>query len=160
MILPELHRALARAKADDLRRAADAHRLTHRRAQPEPPVATDRSVTLRFASPADQGPLARLAELDSTTPPAQPVLLAEVDGQLAGAISLSDGTVVANPFRPTADVVDLLRVRAAQVGSISPIARSRGLREHWAGAPIAESGARENARGRRATHAALPPSAA
>jgi hypothetical protein len=128
MILPELHRALARAKADDLRRAADAHRLTHRRAQPEPPVATDRSVTLRFASPADQGPLARLAELDSTTPPAQPVLLAEVDGQLRAALALTDGTVIVDPFHPTADLIDLLRARARHLAATPPIKRSRRLR--------------------------------
>jgi hypothetical protein len=76
MIFPELHLALARAKADDLRRAADAHRLAR---QPPPPVAADRSVTLRFASRAGQEPLARLAEPDGSTPPAQPVWLAEVD---------------------------------------------------------------------------------
>jgi hypothetical protein len=76
----------------------------------------------------DEHRLAMLAELDSSRPPAQPVLLAEVDGQLAGAISLSDGTVVADPFRPTADVVDLLRVRAAQLGRIRPIALPHSLR--------------------------------
>ena len=128
MILPQLHIALARAKADDLRRAADAHRLTHRRAQPARPVAADRSVTLRFASPADQGPLARLAELDSSTPPAQPVLLAEVDGQLRAALALTDGTVVADPFHPTADLIDLLRARARQLDATPRIRRSRRLR--------------------------------
>jgi hypothetical protein len=50
MISPELQIALARERVDDLRRAADARRLTHRRAQPASPEATDRSVTLRFAS--------------------------------------------------------------------------------------------------------------
>ena len=132
MISPELHIALARAKADDLRRAADAHRLTHRRAQPGRPVATERSVTLRFASPADQRPLARLAELDSSTPPTQPVLLAEVDGQLRAALALTDGTLVADPFHPTADLIDLLRARARQLDATPSIKRSRRLRS-WFG---------------------------
>ena len=132
MILPELHRALARAKAGDLRRAADAHRLTHRRSEPGRPVATDRSVTLRFASPADHRPLARLAELDSSTPPAQPVLLAEVDGQLRAALALTDGTLVADPFHPTGDLIDLLRARARQLDATPWIKRSRRLRS-WFG---------------------------
>jgi hypothetical protein len=160
MISPRLNMIRPHANADDFQRAATERRINRGRAQPQRSRRVERNVTIRLSAPQDEHRLAKLAQLDSSRPPAQPVLLAEVDGQLAGAISLSDGTVVANPFRPTADVVDLLRVRAAQVGSISPIARSRGLREHWAGAPIAESGARENARGRRATHAALPPSAA
>ena len=125
MIFPELHIALAHAKADDLRRAADAHRLTHRRTQP---VEIERSVTLRFGSPADHKPLARLAELDSSTPPAQPVLLAEVDGQLRAALALTDGTVVADPFHPTADLIDLLRARARQLDTTAPIRHSRRLR--------------------------------
>lgn len=132
MMLPELHIALARGKADDLRRAADAHRLTHRASQPGPPVATDRSVTLRFASPADQRPLVRLAELDSSTPPMLPVLLAEVDGQLRAALALTDGTLVADPFHPTADLIDLLRARARQLDATPSIKRSRRLRS-WFG---------------------------
>ena len=128
MMLPQLHIALARAKADDLGRAADAHRLTHRRAQPSRTVAADRSVTLRFASPANQGPLARLAELDSSTPPAQPVLLAEVDGQLRAALAVADGTVVADPFHPTTDLIDLLRSRARQLDAAPRIRHSRRLR--------------------------------
>jgi hypothetical protein len=128
MISPELHRALARAKADDLRRAADAHRLTHRRAEAAPPVVIQRSVTLRLGSPADREPLARLAELDSATPPAQPVLLAEVDGVLLGALGLKDGSVIADPLHHTADLVALLRARARQLDGHRPSNRRVGLR--------------------------------
>ena len=102
-----LHSALAEPRVDDLRRAAVAHNLTRRQGEPGQPVAVERSVTLRFGSPADEKPLARLAALDSSKPPAQPVLLAEVDGQLHAALGLSDGTVVADPFHPTADLIDL-----------------------------------------------------
>lgn len=134
MISPELDVALAQPNEDDRRRAADAHRLTHSRSQPSRPVATDRSVTLRLASPADQRPLARLAELDSSTPPAQPVLLAEVDGQLRAALALTDGTVVADPFHPTADLIDLLRARARQLDATPRIRHSRRLRS-WSRLP-------------------------
>lgn len=126
MISPELTTALAQAKWNDLRRAADA-RITPRRTQPGG-VATEGSVTLRCGSPADQAPLARLAELDSSTPPPQTVLLAEVNGQLRAALALTDGTVVADPFHPTADLIDLLRARARQLAATPPIRRSRRLR--------------------------------
>ena len=126
MISPEFTIALAQAKWNGLRRAADA-RITPRRAQPGG-VATEGSVTLRCGSPADQAPLARLAELDSSTPPAQSVLLAEVNGQLRAALALTDGTVVADPFHPTAELIDLLGARARQLAATPRIRRSRRLR--------------------------------
>jgi hypothetical protein len=115
MISTHLHSALAQARADDLRRTADSHRLARLAAQPGRPVAAERGVTLRFGSHADAKALARLAELDSSAPPAQPVLLAEVDGQLLAALALSDGSVVADRFHRTADLIDLLRARAHQL---------------------------------------------
>src|SRR5437763_10588970 len=112
MLTPQLQIALAHAKADDLRRAAAVRNPGRRQSQPRPPVAAERSVTLRFGVPADENRLARLAALDSSKPPAQPILLAEVDGQLLAALALSDRAVVADPFHPTADLIDLLRARA------------------------------------------------
>jgi len=112
MIPPYLNVALAQARSDDLRRAAIARSRTQPRAQAGRPVAGENTVTLRFGSPADEGPLAHLAALDSSKPPAHPVLLAEVDGQLLAALALSDGTVVADPFHPTVHLIDLLRARA------------------------------------------------
>lgn len=131
MMLPQLHIALARAKVDDLRRTADADRLTHRRSQRGRAIHTDRSVTLRFASAADQGPLARLAELDSAASPAQPVLLAEIDGQLRAALAITDGTVFADPFHPTADLIELLRARARQLNATPQLRRSRRPRSRF-----------------------------
>jgi len=128
MISPQLHMALAQAKEDGPRRAADVYRLTHRRAQSGQPGAAERNVTLRLGSPADQERLARLAELDSSTPPVQPVLLAEVDGQLRAALALIGGAVIADPFHPTSDLIDLLRARARQLDATPRITRSRRLR--------------------------------
>ena len=54
----------------------------------------------------------RLAELDSREVPTGDVLLAETDDELVAALSLSTGERVADPFRHTADVVDLLAYRA------------------------------------------------
>ena len=128
MISSQLTMALAQAKADDLRRAADAHRRRQRRAQPSRHVAGDKSVTLRFGSFADQDALARLAAIDSAEPPAQPVLLAEVDGRVVAALALSDGTSIADPFYPTVDLIDLLQTRATQLDDESRIMRPGRLR--------------------------------
>lgn len=128
MISPALHAGLAEAKLDDIHRAADPHQLANNRAQPRRPVATERSVTLRFGSQADQVPLARLAKLDSTTPPSQPVLLAEVDGQLRAALAFTGGAVIADPFYPTGELIDLLRARARQLDAAPRLRRSERLR--------------------------------
>ena len=85
-------------------------------------------MTLRFAIPADAKRLARLAELDSSKPLAQPSLLAEVDGQLLAALALSDGTVIADPFHHTADLVDLLRARAHHLDTQRSAKRSARFR--------------------------------
>jgi len=88
----------------------------------------DAAVTLRCAEPRDGAALARLAELDSAPAPAPPVLLADVDGELLAAISLADGATVANPFRATAALVELLRARERQLRAGAPGRRRRGVR--------------------------------
>jgi hypothetical protein len=70
-------------------------------------------MVLRADRPADEGALRRLALLDDSRPLRGRALLAEVDGRPVAAIDLSDGRVVADPFEHTADVVELLRHRAA-----------------------------------------------
>jgi hypothetical protein len=72
-------------------------------------------VTIRYAREYDVPALARLAQLDSAAAPLEPVLIAQTAGELVAAISLADATVVANPFRPTADIVELLRARERQI---------------------------------------------
>ena len=67
-------------------------------------------ITIRPARPADSAPsAARRPGLQRV--PAGEVLVAEVAGELVAA--LSPAGAIANPFRPTADVVDLLRLRSA-----------------------------------------------
>jgi hypothetical protein len=79
-------------------------------------VGPDGEVTLRFAFPDDESALTRLAALDSAEPLAQPVLLAEVGGELRAAVSLADGAAIADPFYFTLAVMELLRARAKQLG--------------------------------------------
>jgi hypothetical protein len=73
------------------------------------------SVTIRFGFPDDADGVAELAALDSSEPPAMPLLLCEVDGTPRAALSLSNGAVVADPFHPTSALVELLRARAEQL---------------------------------------------
>jgi hypothetical protein len=103
------------AIASDRMRAAEAARraLGARTGR----AATDRpdSVMVRLACLADDRSLAELAQLDSGRVPEFPALLAEVDGRVRAAISINGGAAVADPFFPSAGLVELLALRAAQV---------------------------------------------
>jgi hypothetical protein len=59
--------------------------------------------------------VARLAALDSRPAPTGEVLLALVDDRPVAALSLEDGSVVADPFAPSAGAVELLQVRAERL---------------------------------------------
>jgi hypothetical protein len=54
----------------------------------------------------------RIAALDSSRVPNAPVLVAEVDGEVRAVVSIEDGAAIADPFYPTRDVVELLRMHA------------------------------------------------
>jgi len=71
-------------------------------------------LTIRFAAIAEPE-VERLAGLDGHPLPAGPHLVAEVDGSPVAALSLPTGTAVADPFRRSAGLVELLRVRAGQL---------------------------------------------
>ncbi|HEY2161947.1 MAG TPA: hypothetical protein VGH24_11620 [Solirubrobacteraceae bacterium] len=116
---------LARARAQDLRVARV--RVRARPGDGPPAIPATTPVTLRFAFPDDTDALARLATLDSSVPPAMPVLLAEAGGELRAALSLADGAVVADPFHPSVALVDLLRARASQLTTAESAPR-RSLR--------------------------------
>ena len=70
---------------------------------------------IRRAGPGDACALAHLAALDSSHPPAGEVLLAEVGDDLWAALSLRNGHVIADPFRRSAGLVSMLRLRAEQL---------------------------------------------
>jgi hypothetical protein len=93
-------------------------------------------ITIRPGYADDQLGLLRLAALDSAPliPPA-PVLVAEVGGELRAALSVRDGSVIANPFYPTLHLIELLRAHAA---ATSPRRRAgrRGLRLRATSAPL------------------------
>ena len=72
-------------------------------------------LTIRLASAADEGRLRTLAQLDSAPVPSGPVLIVVVDGRLRAALPLDGGAPIADPFRRSAGMIALLRMRAAQL---------------------------------------------
>lgn len=89
------------------------------------------SLTVRRAGAEDAAQLLRLAALDSADVPTGDVLLAERSGQALAALSLADGHAVADPFEHTAAMVDLLRLRAAQLAQVEAPRRIASWRD-WA----------------------------
>jgi hypothetical protein len=85
-------------------------------------LTTDPAVVIRAARGSDGAALDDLARLDSQRPLAGDVLLAEQDGAIVAA--LAGDRAIADPFRPTADVVSLLRIRAGG-GRRQPAGRAR-----------------------------------
>lgn len=82
------------------------------------------AITIRPAHSGDERALIELAALDSAgeAPPA-PLLIGEVEGRIRAALSLADGSAVADPFFPSSDLLALMRASAAQAGD-----RRRSLR--------------------------------
>ena len=66
-------------------------------------------LVLRPATAVDTPELERLAALDSAAPLTGEVLLAYAGGQVRAAVSLQTGRAVADPFYPSAELVQLLR---------------------------------------------------
>ena len=96
---------------------------------------TTATITIRPAYADDRAALSRLATIDSSAVPAKPLLLAEVDDELRAALSLADGSVIADPFFPTLDLLELLRTHAAlsaDHGSRRRHRPARRLRPHFA----------------------------
>jgi hypothetical protein len=71
---------------------------------------TSPAITIRPAYADDQVALRRLADLDSSRAvPAHPLLVGEVDGEIRVALSVHDGSAIADPFFPTAAILGMLR---------------------------------------------------
>jgi hypothetical protein len=92
------------------------------------------TIAIRPAALDEAADVRRLAYLDSQRPLRGDVLVAVENGDAVAAISLADGRVAADPFRRTADIVELLRLRAASLdASRAPLLpRARRLRAQTA----------------------------
>jgi hypothetical protein len=80
----------------------------------------------RFAEP-DRDAVRRLAALDEKRLSTCDALVAELAGELVAALPLDGGPALADPFKPTADVVGLLRLRAHQLRKSNGPQRPRWL---------------------------------
>jgi hypothetical protein len=81
---------------------------------------------IRPDTPADAVAVERLAHLDSAARPPGHLLLGEVEGEVIAAISLRDGSFVADPFKPTVEAVRMLSLRRDQLAQ---------ARDHFLPAP-------------------------
>jgi hypothetical protein len=89
---------------------------------------TDDGVALRLCSVHDDAALERLAMLEGRSVPSGRLVLAEVNGTIVAALPLNGGAPLADPFRATAHLLPLLRLRASQ------LERATGTRARLAGA--------------------------
>jgi hypothetical protein len=107
---------------------AAAYRAAH---QPAPVVTAPRErLVLRRSVSEDAAALTRLAQLDGAPRPAGAVLVAELDGEILAAVPFDGGRAIADPFSPTAELVELLRTRTRLLATVAPSRRLPRLRPH------------------------------
>jgi hypothetical protein len=126
-----LHQALTQASvAERLERAQHARRSraarSERRPDPYPAV-----LVRMGGADDDAAALLRLSELEGLPVPRGSLLVAEVDGEVLAAHSLTGTGTVADPFRPTAHLVELLELRSAHLRDGAKGLRSRFRRPRW-----------------------------
>jgi len=71
-------------------------------------------LSIRPANPSDLAGLRRVAGRDTRPLPEGDLLVAVVGGDVRAALSLCTGETIADPFHPTASLVELLQIRARQ----------------------------------------------
>src|SRR3954451_11634008 len=110
LALPRLARSLSLSLSEVSMYAANSH-------------------VLRLANEADAPDLTRLAALDSQAPLTGSILIGELHGEPAAALSLTDDRVIADPFRPTAQLLAAMRRRAGGLRAVEhmPSLRDRLL---------------------------------
>jgi hypothetical protein len=76
---------------------------------------------LAEARPAGTIAVRGVADMDSSLAPGRDALVGELSGEIVAVITIRDGLVVANPFRETAEVVELLRRHRATFLTQAPV---------------------------------------
>ena len=108
---PFLSNEIAQQHIGDLRRQARAARVPD---QPEA-LPDDDCLTVRAATARDADALRLLAALEGVNMPAGEVLVAQVGRDVVAALPLDGSRAIADPFRRSAEFVELLRLRARQL---------------------------------------------
>jgi hypothetical protein len=105
------------AWARELEREAELWRLAHANGNGRAKAADpSRTLVIRTGQADDAGALERLSQLDGRRSRVHTrVLVAEVDGEVLAALPLNGARPIADPFQPTADLVEMLRLRAADL---------------------------------------------
>jgi hypothetical protein len=93
---------------------------------------------IRLATEKDAADLKRLAALDSAHPLTGRVLIGELDGKPAAALSLKTNVAIADPFQRTEELRVYLRMRASALEAVErePSLRERMLDAVRTGAPV------------------------
>jgi hypothetical protein len=81
----------------------------------QPAEPSQEAVVLRLCNVHDDEALERLAVFEGRPSPRGRYVLAEVDGEVVAALPLAGGEPLSDPFRPTAHLLPLLRLRASQL---------------------------------------------
>jgi hypothetical protein len=89
--------------------------LPGRQQRLQPALDAERELLIRLAGPDDRPALDDLAARDSRARLRGDALIAELDGVVVAALSLRDGRLIANPWKPTAAIGDQLRLRASSI---------------------------------------------
>lgn len=85
-------------------------------------------IEIRLATEADAPALSELAQLDAGPVPTGPTLLVALEGRIVAALPLDGGVPIADPFLPTAELLRVLELRAAQLRIATRRPRRHGLR--------------------------------
>jgi hypothetical protein len=112
---PSLTAEMARVVVDDRIEAAERYRQREEAAHAASEPDRYEAVTVRLANGTDHAAVRRLAQRDGRPEPTGPVLVAEAEGLLLAARSLADGQTVADPFRHTAHLAELLALRSVHL---------------------------------------------
>jgi hypothetical protein len=118
---PFFSKELAQEHIGDLRRQARKSRV------PEEWVEDDEGLTVRAATGADGEAVRLLAALEGVNMPTGQVLVAQVGDDVVAALPLQGGQALADPFRRTAQYVELLQVRAKQLRALDHTAQRGAL---------------------------------
>jgi hypothetical protein len=106
---------IARQREAELSRRAARHVSRLPTPRSKAPARPQEALTIRLAAADDRRELDLLARLDGAGVPHAPSLIAELGGRPVAAMSLFNCAVIADPREATSDVVELLRLRAAQL---------------------------------------------
>jgi hypothetical protein len=106
---PFFSKEMAQEHIGDLRRQARASRI------PEDLIEDEDGLTVRAATQRDSEAVRLLAALEGVTMPRGEMLVAQVGEDVVAALPLDGGRPLADPFRPSAQHVELLRLRARQL---------------------------------------------